>query len=187
MLTSSSFALFIWGIFLYRFSLKWLVILLKSPTSTGYFSNSTSLSITIRRFFPDIALHSASTHRIWQNARRLAKPSCAYSHLPHNCLRSYEYIIIIKAKIHVLIKWSYRSPLPYWILNLEWLTYFEHKIQSLLNTCFFGVHFRSAPNHIPLKYRFPNYCYVGFRHTYLNLNGINWLSMSFHKFWPNNF
>ena len=34
--------------------LKWSVILLKSPTSTIYFSNSTGSSVSNRQFFPDI-------------------------------------------------------------------------------------------------------------------------------------
>ena len=49
---------------------------------------------------------------------------------------------IIKVKTLVLIKCSYTPPpqlCP--LLNLEWLSYYEHTIQSILNTCFFGLWF----------------------------------------------
>ena len=51
MLTSSGFALFIWGIWI---PLKWLVNFLQSPTSTAYFSNSTASSMSNHWFSPDI-------------------------------------------------------------------------------------------------------------------------------------
>ena len=54
MLTSSSLSILIWGIF-HKFL---LVIVLKSQTSTGYFSNSTGSSVTNRRFSPVIALEA---------------------------------------------------------------------------------------------------------------------------------
>jgi hypothetical protein len=74
------------------------------------------------------------------------------------------------------IKWSYRllslspslrSPSPHtscWLMSLEWLAHFEHVVQSLLDTCLLSVHFKV---HIPLRYRFPNYCYIELRHVYL--------------------
>ena len=46
-------------------------------------------------------------------------------------------------KILMLIKWSYRYLELHWQLSLEWLSYFEHTIQSLLNTCVFNIHFWS--------------------------------------------
>ena len=81
-------------------------------------------------------------------------------------------LIIIKVKILVLITWSYKSNQSCWPLSLEWFAYFEHAVQSLLNTWCLGDVFlmyvlRSKPYHIPLKYRCPNYCYVGIRFVYL--------------------
>ena len=46
--------------------LKWSAILLKSPTSTGCFSNSTGSSVTNRRFFPDMGF-SVAYHGRSQN------------------------------------------------------------------------------------------------------------------------
>ena len=52
-----------------------------------------------------------------------------------------------KVKILKLIEWEYGSPPPfikknyqYNLLSLEWLINFEHIVQSLWNTCIFGVH-----------------------------------------------
>ena len=56
---------------------------------------------------------------------------------------------IIEIKIFVLIRWSYRSPQLCWLLNLEWLSYIEHVIQSILNTCLFGI--RSHTTNIFVK------------------------------------
>ena len=48
-------------------------------------------------------------------------------------------LIIVKVKILVLIIWSsYRSPtIDNW--SLEWLSYFELAVASLLNTCLFYI------------------------------------------------
>ena len=62
-------------------------------------------------------------------------------------------LYIVKEKIIVLIKWWYRSPQICWLLNLKYLSYSEHAIQPLLNTCLFGI--RSWCN-IPQKYRCPH-------------------------------
>ena len=59
-------------------------------------------------------------------------------------------VLIIRVKIIVLLKWLYRSPQLCSLLNLEYLTTFEHVVQSLISTCL-----RPIPNHTPLKYRFP--------------------------------
>jgi hypothetical protein len=42
-------------------------------------------------------------------------------------------------KILVLINCSYKSPQSCWRLSLEWLTYSEHVVQSLLDTHLFGA------------------------------------------------
>lgn len=45
-------------------------------------------------------------------------------------------VLIVKEKIHVLTKQLYRSPPQLWrVLSLEWLMYFEHILESLVNTC----------------------------------------------------
>jgi hypothetical protein len=46
-------------------------------------------------------------------------------------------LFIIKMKILVLVKWSYKFPQSCWILSLEWLASFEHTVQSLWNTCLY--------------------------------------------------
>ena len=75
------------------------------------------------------------------------------------------------------MKWSYRSPSAThppsscWPLTFKWLDILSTQVQSLLNlACFFSVYvLRSISSHIPLKYRFLDDCYVGFRHVYLSL------------------
>ena len=46
-------------------------------------------------------------------------------------------VVIIKVKILTINSWSYKSIQFCWILNLEWLPYFEHIIQSLFEHVFF--------------------------------------------------
>ena len=76
-------------------------------------------------------------------------------------------LLSIKVKILVLAKWSYRSSLPQscWLLNMEWLAYFEHVVQFLLiNTCFFGCTFLDPHlHHTPLTHRRPYSCYIRIR------------------------
>jgi hypothetical protein len=59
---------------------------------------------------------------------------------------------ILKVKILVLIKRSYRSPQLHWLMNVVWLSYFKHVVQSLLNTFLLISILGATPNHIPLKY-----------------------------------
>ena len=74
-------------------------------------------------------------------------------------------MFVIKVNIFVLIKWSYVDL----VIHLEWLSYFEHKVQSLLNTCLLYIHSWNPPNHIPLR----NRCLIKLsnqiRHIYLKL------------------
>ena len=44
------------------------------------------------------------------------------------------FLYIFEAKIHALMKWSYRSPQSCWLLSLEWLAHSKHVLQSLSNT-----------------------------------------------------
>jgi len=53
----------------------------------------------------------------------------------------YMNMLSSKVKILFLIKWSDRSSQLCWLMRLEWLTNFEHVVQSLLNTFLFGVRF----------------------------------------------
>ena len=74
----------------------------------------------------------------------------------------------IKVKILVIIKWSCGSSQSYWLLNLECFSYFEHAVQSLLNTCLFGDLFlESHQTHTPLNYRCPFKISNRIRHAYL--------------------
>ena len=50
------------------------------------------------------------------------------------------------------IKQSHRSPKLCWPTNLQWISYFEYVVQSLLNTCLYDVHYELLPNCIPLEY-----------------------------------
>ena len=56
-------------------------------------------------------------------------------------------LFTIKVKILELFKcYAYIDPTPtpstiLTILNLEWVTYFEHVLRSLLHTCLFGCMF----------------------------------------------
>jgi len=61
-----------------------------------------------------------------------------------------DLLVIIKVKVLVLIKWSYRSPQLCWLLNWECLGYFEHLVQRFL----FYSHPRT-PFRIPMKSEFP--------------------------------
>ena len=58
---------------LLQIPLKWLVILLKSWTSTSYFSNSTGSSVTNHRLFPDIHMIAASVPPTSKTQCRRAK------------------------------------------------------------------------------------------------------------------
>ena len=51
-------------------------------------------------------------------------------------------LFIIKGKIFVLVKWSCRSPSTpiIWLLNLQWLSYFEHILHYVFNTHLLGIH-----------------------------------------------
>jgi hypothetical protein len=49
-------------------------------------------------------------------------------------------LYIIKVKICVVIKWHIGSLNCVDYSSLEWLSYFKHIIQSLCNTCLFGLH-----------------------------------------------
>jgi hypothetical protein len=49
-------------------------------------------------------------------------------------------LFIIKVKILVLIKWSYRPLQLRSLLSLDYLAHFEHVFQSPLNKCLLGVH-----------------------------------------------
>ena len=40
-------------------------------------------------------------------------------------------LFLIKVKVLVLLKWSYRPSQLCQVLSLEWLVYFEHIVQSL--------------------------------------------------------
>ena len=63
------------------------------------------------------------------------RPSCScLVKLWHNLGDCMYILIIIKMKILVLVEWSYRSSQSCWVLNIEWLTYFEHTVQSRLKT-----------------------------------------------------
>ena len=56
------------------------------------------------------------------------------------CRACVNILSIVKVKIIMQVIWSYRSPQLCWLLSLEWSSYFEHAIQSLLNTYLFGIH-----------------------------------------------
>ena len=83
-------------------------------------------------------------------------------------------LFIIKVKIFMLVRWSYRSPPPKFcqLLNLGCLSYFDYTVQSLYSTHIFGINFLSyfdytvqslyithtfgiifgaTPNHTPLQ------------------------------------
>jgi hypothetical protein len=45
-------------------------------------------------------------------------------------------LLLIEAKILLFIKWSFVSPQLCRLLSLQWLTWFEHGVQSLLSTSF---------------------------------------------------
>jgi hypothetical protein len=93
--------------------------------------------------------------------------------------------ILFIIKVNILCSLSdHISPLPTcWLLNLGWLEYFEHLIQShLSNMSFWLFVHRSTPSHIPLKCWSLVYCYVGFRHVHLM--APNFITEGFYVFWP---
>ena len=51
--------------------------------------------------------------------------------MPHSFQSHMDILLIIKVKTLVLIKWSYRSSELCCLWSLEWLTYFEHVVQSV--------------------------------------------------------
>ena len=58
-------------------------------------------------------------------------------------------LFIIKVKILVLIKWSYRSSQSCWLLSLEQFSYYKPSFNTCLLVSIVGF----TPNHIPLKSR----------------------------------
>ena len=87
------------------------------------------------------------------------------SQLSHYLL-SFLYVYL------VFIKWSYklRSLQSCWLLNLEWLAYFERLVQSPLNICVMPISCPFFDLRLTIynsKYRCPDYCYVGLTHVYL--------------------
>jgi hypothetical protein len=80
------------------------------------------------------------------------------SRLPHKFWSSCSYLIHCRVKVLVLIKWSYRSPELWWLLNPKWLACSEHMLQSCSTHVFLVPIFRSTPNHVPLICRCPYYC-----------------------------
>lgn len=85
---------------------------------------------------------------------------------------------IIKVKILMFVKWSYRSPQSSGLLSLEWLAYFQHIFQSVLDTSFWLPFLDPHLTTYHSKYRCPYYCFVIIRYTYLNgivsLNLFSW-------------
>ena len=72
-----------------------------------------------------------STRNTSISTRWLANPNQSHQPFPLNTLRAHMNVLFIsKAKILVLIKWSYKSP-P---IKLS------HVVQYLFNKCLFGVH-----------------------------------------------
>ena len=61
----------------------------------------------------------------------------------------------VNVKILMLIKWLNRYSQLCWLLSLEWLSYFEHVVHSLLNTYLLVFILRTRSNHILLKQRCP--------------------------------
>jgi hypothetical protein len=54
-------------------------------------------------------------------------------------------LLIIKAKILVFAKWSYRFSQACRLLSFQWLSYFGQVVQSLLNTYVFWYPFLESP------------------------------------------
>lgn len=81
------------------------------------------------------------------------------------------FLCIIKVKIVVLVKWSFRSFQLRWVLNLEWLHMLRTKSNFFEKHVFLKFVLRSTRNYIPLNHRYPNDCYVGNKNNYLNLYG----------------
>ena len=79
-------------------------------------------------------------HFFWNSkhlisTRGLASLDQARSHFPHNIQISYEYLIICQSQdCHA--QWKVICPPPpqkklCWLFNIEWLSYFEHIVQSM--------------------------------------------------------
>lgn len=68
----------------------------------------------------------------------------------HDIWSLYDYLICYQNE-DFLIDLSDRSPKLRWLLSLEWLICCGDAVQSIVNTCLFGV--RSTPNATSLKYR----------------------------------
>ena len=72
-------------------------------------------------------------------------------------------------------------PQSCWLLNIKWLTCFEHVIQSFFNPFLLVSVLGSTPNHLPLKYRCAYSCYVGIRYVY---NTTHYNPFPFPKVFP---
>ena len=76
-------------------------------------------------------------------------------------------LFIIKVNIFMLMKWSYRSSQICWVLNLEWLSYFEHVVQSLeyISLCYPFLEPHPITYHLILGVQFKMSSRI--RHVYL--------------------
>ena len=73
----------------------------------------------------------------------------------------------------MLIKWSYRSPKPYWLLSLECLAYLEPEVQSLLNGNIMIIHLLSVHCVVLFEHDTPSFGNLWWVHCDVNMNSNN--------------
>ena len=71
------------------------------------------------------------------------------------CMPNSVHNIYWNHKCRQILSPNFVSLPIFWLLNLEWLSFFEYVVQYLLNTCLFIFIFEPTPNHAPLNYRCP--------------------------------
>ena len=90
------------------------------------------------------------------STRWSTNPNQGHSHFPYNFWSLHEYLIHYQGVDSYAHLNDHIGPPPQLccLLSLEWLTYFEHRIQSLSNTCLLvSILFMwyTTPNHITWK------------------------------------
>jgi hypothetical protein len=118
---------------------------LPTPAHVGHQrTESTSSGCNQWRSLAELALkvpHAGRNRSLVADTSRCGQGiSWGRSHFPHDFRSLHGYLVHHRSEDFVPIQWSDRFLRLCWLSILEWLAYIEHTVQSLLNTCLFGIH-----------------------------------------------
>ena len=107
--------------------------------------------------------------------RRFVNMNWGRSHVPHSFQRLeliWISISIFDRRFLSLFNGQIGLPQLCWLLRLGWLSYVKREVQSLSNTCLFGICPWSHIYHILLKYRCVIKISFWVRHVYLRWSNL---------------